>query len=457
MSDHTGRFNPYLPLDTCIPDGEPKLFGDRVYVYGSKDEFEDRWCSYNYHVYSAPVDDLTDWTDHGVSFASRRDGLTPDAPEERAVPWCGGLLWAPDIAEKDGKYYLYFCQEDDSEGVAEADTPYGPFVNARRITMNGEPIHGIDPSVLNDNGTYWYTWGQGHCHLARLMDDMCTLDPSTYVESIISHDDGCEGFHEGSSLRKIGDTYCMVYASEYTDAYPNRGGAPTHLDYAVSEKIEGPYVRKGVIVDNTGIDPASWNDHGSILKVKDQWYVFYHGSSGNKQYGRRARAERIEVDEETVTIKQTEMTSSGFAEALDPTDTIPAAVFYKVTSGANLVKKNDAYVITEVTDGVEISWRYFDFSKMPACTLTVHGSIYAEGKITAYANGTEVGSADVHTVMPCGGLSSDIACNLRLPMTDVKIPLANLPARADLTLKFEAANGTAPDKLIMEPETLLFC
>ena len=100
---------------------------------------------------------------------------------------------------------------------------------------------------------------------------------------------------------------------------------------------------------------------------------------------------------------------------------------------------------------------YFDFSKMPACTLTVHGSIYAEGKITAYANGTEVGSADVHTVMPCGGLSSDIACNLRLPMTDVKIPLANLPARADLTLKFEAANGTAPDKLIMEPETLLFC
>ena len=27
-------FNPYLPLYAYIPDGEPHLFGDRVYIYG---------------------------------------------------------------------------------------------------------------------------------------------------------------------------------------------------------------------------------------------------------------------------------------------------------------------------------------------------------------------------------------------------------------------------------------
>ena len=27
--------NPYLPAWEYIPDGEPRVFGDRIYVYGS--------------------------------------------------------------------------------------------------------------------------------------------------------------------------------------------------------------------------------------------------------------------------------------------------------------------------------------------------------------------------------------------------------------------------------------
>lgn len=30
--------NPYLPLDVCVPDGEPHVFGHRLYVFGSHDE-----------------------------------------------------------------------------------------------------------------------------------------------------------------------------------------------------------------------------------------------------------------------------------------------------------------------------------------------------------------------------------------------------------------------------------
>lgn len=29
--------NPYLPKWEYIPDGEPRVFGDRVYIYGSHD------------------------------------------------------------------------------------------------------------------------------------------------------------------------------------------------------------------------------------------------------------------------------------------------------------------------------------------------------------------------------------------------------------------------------------
>ena len=31
--------NPYLPGWEYIPDGEPHIFGDRVYIYGSHDSF----------------------------------------------------------------------------------------------------------------------------------------------------------------------------------------------------------------------------------------------------------------------------------------------------------------------------------------------------------------------------------------------------------------------------------
>ena len=31
-------FNPFLPLNMYIPDGEPHVFGDRVYLFGSHEE-----------------------------------------------------------------------------------------------------------------------------------------------------------------------------------------------------------------------------------------------------------------------------------------------------------------------------------------------------------------------------------------------------------------------------------
>ena len=47
-----------------------KVFDGRVYLYGSKDEFDGEYCCHKFHVYSAPVSDLTEWTDHGPVLAS---------------------------------------------------------------------------------------------------------------------------------------------------------------------------------------------------------------------------------------------------------------------------------------------------------------------------------------------------------------------------------------------------
>ena len=52
--------NPYLPSWEYIPDGEPRVFGNRVYVYGSHDRVDcEEFCDFKLKVWSAPVNDLS--------------------------------------------------------------------------------------------------------------------------------------------------------------------------------------------------------------------------------------------------------------------------------------------------------------------------------------------------------------------------------------------------------------
>ena len=64
--------NPILPLWEYIPDGEPRVFGNRVYLYGSHDRAAcDAFCDYKLKVWSAPLSNLNQWQCHGDSFRTR--------------------------------------------------------------------------------------------------------------------------------------------------------------------------------------------------------------------------------------------------------------------------------------------------------------------------------------------------------------------------------------------------
>ena len=86
-----------------IPDGEPRVFGSRVYIYGSHDRAgADSFCDHKLKVWSAPVDDLNSWTCHGDIFHTR-----PDRDHSSDTDWTDEYFYAPDVVEKDGRYYLY--------------------------------------------------------------------------------------------------------------------------------------------------------------------------------------------------------------------------------------------------------------------------------------------------------------------------------------------------------------
>ena len=94
--------NPFLPIDEYIPDGEPHVFGERVYLFGSHDmEGGSEYCMLDYVAYSAAVTDLKNWRREGVIYSAADD---PTCDERRRH------LYAPDVVcGTDGRYYLYYA------------------------------------------------------------------------------------------------------------------------------------------------------------------------------------------------------------------------------------------------------------------------------------------------------------------------------------------------------------
>jgi len=445
--------NPYLPLEHYVPDGEPRVFtynGEtRVYVYGSYDDLSNNYCSDFYRVFSAPVDDLNNWTDHGISFTSTGNHTSEGVAD--GVSWTNGLLYAPDcIQGADGKFYLYFCCSDSSEGVAVSDTPYGPFTNAKRITFDGSApsvmaagtnASMIDPAIfIDDDGKIYYYWGQFDLQAAELNEDMCTIKTSTYNPSVISGPSkspytpipGSFNFHEGSSMRKIGDTYYLVYCSV------SSGGANT-LEYATGDSPLGPFTYGGVLVNNRVLDPSSWNIHGSLECINGEYYIFCHASTENQNWNRRSRVEKLTLNPDG-SFEQAELTSLGFQEYLDPYTQMLAP--YACDRGGSCyfgdttVSGERIFPLVNVTDGSFVGYKYYEFGEAPVTTLF-------EATVCARNGGTlevRTGSADgelLGTVAIAAGNGSD--------WQTVNTVLAPVSGRQAIYLVFRGENGQIAD------------
>lgn len=397
MEHFKNKRNPVLPLEYHVPDSEAHVMPDgKLYIYGSFDDREDVFCSEKYHVVSTP--DMENWTIHGVSFTGQLVPWynDPGAPKYPGIDWSRptpfirkmlesvkengddmkekfeqegekekpALLFAPDCLEYGGKYYLYFCMPDDSEGVAVSDRPEGPFANPIQL-----PCGGIDPAVfIDDDGQAYYYWGQLFSHGVRLNADMVSFNPEEIQDDLVTEEE--HFFHEGSSMRKIGDTYYYVYANM-------ERGKPTSLGYSTSKSPLGPFTYRGIIIDNDGCDPASWNNHGSIECVNGQWYVFYHRCSRGVQQYRRLCIEPITVNPDG-TIPEVKMTSQGAGAPFAPGESICG---YQACG-----LKGTVYIgVNDTGDGKQN--RTFPGTKAVSDAGT--GSVYPE-KLTRISPGDEI-------------------------------------------------------------------
>ena len=325
-------FNPYLPSWEYIPDGEPRLFGDRVYVYGSHDRFDAPiFCMNDYVCWSAPENDLSDWRYEGIIYRKSQD------PKNKLGL---RLLFAPDVVQgTDGLYYLYYAFDFMGlMGVAVSETPNGPFQFLGHVHYPDGTLWGrrkgdqfpFDPGVLvDDDGRVWLYSGfytptpaivTGGIQLKNdggtvleLKQDMLTIKsepkvifPKEGPGSFPNHE-----FFEASSIRKDGDRYIFVYSSRHNH----------ELCYATSHRPDGDFAYGGTLVslgdlfldgrseEKDGLNYLG-NTHGGMLNIGDDWYIFYHRQTNRHSYSRQACAEKL-VRTPDGHFMQAEVTSCG--------------------------------------------------------------------------------------------------------------------------------------------------
>ncbi|GHA36836.1 alpha-N-arabinofuranosidase [Salinimicrobium marinum] len=307
-----------LVTDNFTADPSAHVFEGKIYVYPSRDwdsgiPEDDTGAHFNmkdYHVYS--MDSVGgEVTDHGKVL------------DVEDVSWASRQMWAPDAAEKDGKYYLYFPAKDENDifriGVAVGDSPAGPFEPQEEPIANS---YSIDPAVYKDTDGEYYMyvggiWGgqlqryrdneyQGEDDvypaddepalmpkIARMSDDMLGFAEELRDVEILDEEgnplttgDNDRRFFEAAWVHKYNDTYYFSYST----------GDTHNIAYATGDSPYGPFTYQGVILEPV----LGWTNHHSIVEHNGKWYIFYHDSSlsGGKTYLRSMKVAEIEHNED---------------------------------------------------------------------------------------------------------------------------------------------------------------
>lgn len=413
-------FNPYLPSYEYIPDGEPHVYGERVYVYGSHDTFNGKtFCTNEYVCWSAPVNDLKEWKYEGVIWKKTDD------PNYKGR----GYMYAPDTClAPDGKYYLYYgfspsiTRKSWAIRCAVSDSPTGPFKYHGEVNLYPYSKHFLpfDPAVYVEGGRVWLYYGsgmffpvlgvskkklKGGAVVELDPEDMLTLlsEPEQTMP-IGGGEVGRHGFFEASSMRKINGKYYFVYSSMLGH----------ELCYAIGDKPDGPFKYGGTIVsigdiglkNHRDVKSASnytGNTHGGILEAEGRHYIFYHRQTNLHCFSRQGCAEQIKIEQDG-SIKQVEVTSCGLnGKPLEGRGKYEARIAcnlysrkgcrfhgglfkspkgchpYFTQSGADREDNPDQY-IANFSNGATAGFKYFEFKDAAKISVEVCGS--ANGTIT---------------------------------------------------------------------------
>ena len=194
------------------------------------------------------------------------------------------------------------------------------------------------------------------------------------------------------------------------------------LCYAVSDRPTGGFRFGGVIVSNIDahIDsykpadkPAAYggNNHGSIVEIAGQWYIFYHRHTNGTHFSRQDCAEPIYFLSDG-SIPQVKMTSCGLnGGPLRGEGMYPAYIVCNLFTSANYPLSDDLNLpkitqdgcdgdeidghISNILDGTVIGYKYFMFHDVCCVKLSTRGYAHGVFEVKTSWNGPTLGTIPV--------------------------------------------------------------
>ena len=282
--------------------GDPAalVYDGTVYIYAGHDEcpppeqyyLMNEWCILS-------TTDMKTFTEHAYTLKAKD------------FKWAKGEAWASQVIERNGKFYWYVTVEHatipgKSIGVAVADSPLGPFKDARGSALITNDMtteytsirwDDIDPTVyIDEDGQAYLFWGNTQCYYAKLKENMIELDgPIKPIQ--------LPRFTEAPWIHKHNGWYYLSFASEF----------PEKICYAMSRSINGPWEYKGILNEIAG---NSNTNHQAIIDFKGKSYFIYHNGSINPNGCGFRRALCIDClyYNEDGTIKRIQMTTEGITK-----------------------------------------------------------------------------------------------------------------------------------------------
>ncbi|MBR3536408.1 MAG: family 43 glycosylhydrolase [Oscillospiraceae bacterium] len=388
------------PLTTQRFGADPGwlVYNDRLYLYTTNDAFEylnDGRMRINTYdsgtINCVSTDDMINWTDHGPMPIAARNGRTKNGVASWAF-----AAWAPDACCKmfngKPKFYLFFANSGGGIGVVMSDSPTGPWkdpIGGALLSHNtpncSDVVWMFDPGVYYDEKTdecYLFfgggrkdgvaadSPGTGRVVKVNLQENKVSLAGNP-VKMDIPY------LFEDSSVIKVDDTWYYSYCANWNVP----GGT----------KINGASFGSADICYMTSKDPLKWsksnftgmvfantgsqridgggNNHHSIIKFKDKYYVAYHArqqvirmqkANGYKFYEKDGRANNGEGNYRSTHINEAQFSGGKFTckgdmkgtsaiGTLNPYETVQAETMQN-QAGIQIGGLGDTY-ITDVNKG----------------------------------------------------------------------------------------------------------
>lgn len=245
--------NPIIK-DKGVCDPHIHVFAGIAYLYAGVDH---SWESTTYvmkewQIWSSP--DLVEWS-HRYTFRP-----------ETTYMGVSSACWATDVAVRNGRYFWYFSNGASDIGVAESESPVGPFrdsLGSPLISAHDAPdIKVYDPDIFVDDDSaatpYIFFGGCGY-RVARLAQCMTELaeDPRVVV---VHH---APPFGDKVGVFKRRGTYYLQWGAHY----------------ATAESVYGPYEYRGRFTDGHA-KAFVWRNQWMLAKVEKDTQ-FYRSTSIN--------------------------------------------------------------------------------------------------------------------------------------------------------------------------------